>query len=247
MFNFFGGKSSDDHKLFFNTDIHCHIVPGIDDGAATTEKSLSLIRRMMGWGIRRIIATPHVTEDTFENTPEIIEEAFGHLTNVLKSAHVDIDISHSAEYRIDEFFVSQIEAGNIRPYPNNYLLVENSYVQEPWNLEQTIFDLRMKGWKPILAHPERYMYYYDNRARYKRLHDTGLLFQVNVLSLAGHYGKDVKHVAEFLIENGMVDLLGTDLHRSSHADSIDRYLRSKDYRRHRDQLEGLILNDEIFG
>ncbi len=127
--------------------------------------------------------------------------------------------------------------------PNNYLLVENSFIQEPWNLDQLLFDLKVKGYKPILAHPERYMYYYLKKDRYKTIHNTGTKLQINILSIAGHYGKDEKRIAFELIEKGLVDFIGTDLHNHRHADAIEEFLASKDYRKIKDRLP--LLNNSI--
>lgn len=247
MINFFSKKDNITDGLFFRTDIHCHIVPGIDDGSSCVEKSVALAKRMERWGLRRIIATPHVTEDTFENTPDTISAAFAELRKGLDDNGIKLEVSYSAEYRIDDFFMKQVDSGRVIPFPNNYLLVENSFVQEPWSLDQTLFNLKIKGFKPILAHPERYIYYYGKKNRYEELHSTGTLFQINLLSLSGFYGKEQRKMAEYLIERGLVDLIGTDLHRSAHADSIENYLGSKDYKRHRDTLDGKIKNDLIFG
>lgn len=247
MFNFFHKKSEDGGRLFFTTDIHSHVVPGIDDGSPSVERSVELVGRMKEWGLEKLIVTPHVTQDTFENTPEIIEEAYGNLRRGLDEAGVDIEMDHSAEYRIDEMFVEQLEAGMVRRLHGEFLLVENSYIQEAYNLDQILFSISMKGFRPILAHPERYMYYYGKQNRYDELHGKGILFQVNLLSLAGFYGKEPKKIAEMLIDKGYVDFLGTDLHRRTHADMITKYLGSKDYRRHREKLEGRIMNDDLRG
>lgn len=231
--------------MFFTTDIHSHVVPGIDDGSPSVERSVELVERMKRWGLEKLIVTPHVTQDTFENTPAIIEEAYGNLRDGLTQAGIELDMDYSAEYRIDEMFVDQLNAGTVRRLHGDYLLVENSYIQEPYNLDEILFMISMKGFHPILAHPERYFYYYDNRNRYDELHAKGILFQVNLLSLAGFYGKEPKKVAEMLIEKDYVDFLGTDLHRRAHADVIDKYLTSKDYRRHSEKLSGRILNDTL--
>lgn len=245
MFNFFNKKSGEDSKLFFTTDIHSHVVPGIDDGSPSVEKSVELVSAMQRWGLEKLIVTPHVTQDTFENTPDIIEDAFGQLKSGLDEAGIAIDLDHSAEYRIDEMFVDQLNADMVRRLHGDYLLVENSYIQEPLSLDEILFTVSMKGFRPILAHPERYYYYYDKRTRYDELHAKGILFQVNLLSLAGYYGKDVKKIAEMLVEKNYVDFLGTDLHRQAHVEAIDKYLSSKDYRRHREQLQSRILNDTL--
>ncbi len=219
-------------------------MPGVDDGSQDVNTSLELVERMQSWGIKRIIASPHVTQDTFENTPKTLAPAFDSLKKAAAERGLDIDLSHTAEYRIDEFFIEQLKAGNVIPYPGNYLLVENAFIQEPWSIDQTLFDIKLKGYKPILAHPERYFYYHGNkRNRYDELHNAGTLFQINMLSLAGYYGKEEKSVAEYLIGKGYVDFIGTDLHRHAHADAIEAYLSSKDYRRIVPRLN--LLNDKI--
>lgn len=245
LFNIFGGKS-EPQQLFTATDIHCHIVPGVDDGSPDVNTSLELLERMASWGFRRIIATPHMTQDTFENTPDILDPALHDLQEGLaKRSDIKLTVERTAEHRIDDFFVAQLEKGLILPYPDNYILVENSWVQEPWNLDQFIFDLKIKGYKPIMAHPERFSYYQDHTERYNQLHGAGNLFQINLLSLAGYYGKSAKKAAEWLIEKGYADFVGTDLHHHRHADSIEAYLASRDYRK-------LVasgykpLNDKVF-
>lgn len=246
MFNFFKKSSNEPKGLFYSTDIHCHIVPGVDDGARAVEDSLSLVSKECVWGIKRIFCTPHITEETFENTPETLSKAFDVLKQNVDKAGIKIDLDYSAEHRLDPYFQSQFEKGAVRPLPNNYLLVENSFVQEAWNLDQQVYNLSIKGFKPILAHPERYHYYITNRDRYEQLHSVGLLFQVNLLSLSGYYGKEQKRTAEWLIEKNMVDFLGSDMHHMRHAEAIDRYIAGKDYKKHSAALNGRILNDRFF-
>lgn len=246
IFDFFKKKKEEKPTLFFHTDIHCHLVPGIDDGQKTAEGGADLVAHEKSWGIDRIIVTPHVTQDTFENTPETILPAFQKLKAAVAAQGTDIELLQSAEYRMDAFFTHQVEDGTVTPMPNKYLLVENSFIQESWNIDKLLFDLKMKGFKPILAHPERYLYYHSKRDRYRQLHDSGTLFQVNLLSLAGNYGKEVKQTAEYLIDNDMVDFIGTDMHNHRHAAIIDEYLRSKDYRKHSAKLADRIFNDSAF-
>lgn len=242
MFNFFK-KKSESLQLCFNTDIHCHILPGIDDGAPDVATSIELIKRMNSWGISRIIATPHVTQASFENTPQTMSNALNEVKKELKTQNIDIEITHSAEYRIDELFLNHLNDGLIVPMPNNYILVENSFIQEPWNLDQLLFELKVKGYKPILAHPERYAYYYGKKNRYKDIHNAGTKLQINLLSLAGSYGKEEKLIAMELIDKGLVDFIGTDLHNHRHADTIEAFLASKDYRKIKNKLS--LLNNSI--
>lgn len=245
MFNFFSRKR-EPQPLFFSTDVHCHIIPGIDDGSPDAATSVELIERMAGWGVKRIVASPHVTFGTFPNTPETVAAARRELEEAMKAASKDLPkIENWAEYRIDDLFLEHLKADGLMTRPGGFVLIENSFMQEPWNLDQLVFDLQVKGLRPVLAHPERYSYYYNRRDRYRALHDAGLLFQCNVLSLADAYGGMEKAIAEQLISDGLVDFLGTDLHRRRHADAIDAYLASKDYLKHRKALEGRLLNDTI--
>lgn len=244
MFNFFNKKRQPE-KLWFATDIHCHVIPGIDDGSPDVETSVELVERMHGWGINRIIASPHITYGTFENTAETIAGPREDLRAALAERGIGVELSNSAENRIDDLFLGNLAEGTLITMPGDRVLVENSFIQEPWNLDQLMFDLQIKGLQPILAHPERYPYYYGKGTRYKAIHDAGTAFQINILSLAGYYGRDEKRWAEHLIEKGFVDYIGTDLHRAAHADAIDAYLASKDYLRHRAALEGKIHNDAI--
>ncbi len=244
IFNFISHKR-EPIPLPYTTDIHSHVLPGVDDGAPDVTASIFLVRNMAKWGIKHIIATPHVTEG-FENTPDILDPALEELQNAIRNSEINITISRSSENRIDDTFRVLLKSGQITPFPNNYLLVENSFLQEPWQLDKFLFDLKMDGYNTILAHPERYYYYVVSPERYDQLHRTGNLFQVNILSLAGAYGKDEKRTAEKLIENGYVDFLATDLHNPHHVEIIDAYLRSKDARRHFAALSGRLLNDRLF-
>lgn len=246
MFNFFRSRPKEPVKFCFHTDIHCHVVPGIDDGAKTPESAADLIERMQGWGIDRIIASPHVTQETFENSAATIDPALGRLHAELASRGNGIDVSHSAEYRIDGLLSQRLAENDIMPYPNDYLLIENSFLQEPWNIDELVFDLQVRGYKPILAHPERYLYYHHRPERYKQLHDAGLALQINVLSLAGYYGAGEQKMARDLLKEGMVDFIGTDLHNSRHADSIDAYLRTSAARADMETLSACIKNDLVF-
>ena len=243
LFNFFKSKPSADPKLFYNTEVHCHIMPGVDHGAKTTDDALQLIDAHRKWGIDRFILTSHVTEDTFENNPQTLAEGFDRLTSAVKQTERPVSLAYSAEYRIDPLFMSQLENGQIVAMPGNHLLVENSYIQEPIGLDHLLFDLKVKGYKVIMAHPERFPYYHDTMSRYEELHSAGNLFQINLLSLAGFFGKDVKKVAEWLAKNGIVDFLGSDVHHMRHVAAIDEYLRSSDYRKMVPHLEKTVKND----
>lgn len=244
MFNFFN-KPKSPAELPFATDIHCHVIPGVDDGSPDIATSVELIERMQSWGIKRIFASPHVTKDRFENTAAGLDEAMNALQSELDRRGNGIKLVHHAEYRLDEYSLSFFESGEVMTLPGNYIMIENPFVSEAWFIDNTIFDLQVKGFVPVLAHPERYSYYYKNRARYSQLHAAGAKFQINLLSLAEAYGKEQREVAEQLIADGIVDFIGTDLHNSVHADRIERYLLTRQARTHFASIAGKLLNDKI--
>lgn len=244
MFNFFS-RPKIQAQLPVETDIHCHVLPGIDDGSPDVATSVALIERMQKWGLKRIIASPHVTKDVFENTPETTDAALAQLKDALARNGNTIEVSHHAEYRLDDLSLSQWEDGKIMSMPQGYIMIENPFVSEAWFIDKTIFDLQVKGLTPVLAHPERYSYYFNRRDRYDALHQAGALFQINLLSLAGAYGKEQVKMAEYLIDKGYVEFVGTDLHNMRHADIIDEYLTTKQALAHFDALKGKLLNDSL--
>ncbi len=239
FFNIFQ-KSKAIQKLPFITDIHSHVVPGVDDGSPDIETSVDLLSHMADWGLTRIFASPHSTQDTFENTPQSITQPAAELARAVDEKGLSIELSTHMEYRLDEFFMKQFESDNLITLPGKYLLIENAFSNETWGFESLLYKIRHAGYTPILAHPERYRYYSrSHRYRYAELHDYGLFFQVNLLSLAGHYGKLERETAIYMLQHGLVQFVGTDLHRASHVESIERYLRSSTFRKDLKYLDKL--------
>ena len=232
--------------LFYDTEVHCHILPGIDDGSPDVATSVELVRQMKEMGIRRIITTSHVTESSFENTPETIGKAYEILRSALDSEGIDVQIHTSAEYRMDEFFLNQIKINNLLPFPEDFILIENSFYQPYWEIKELIFDLKMRGLTPILAHPERYMYYHKTPNIYKELHNFGCLYQVNLLSLSGYYHREVKNMAWKLLNDGMVGFIGSDIHHIRHIDHIKNYIKSREYRKLEEKASNILNNRIVF-
>ena len=137
MFNLFKRKK-EDVKLFYHTDVHCHILPGVDHGSQNVEQSLAMLEAEKSMGIDRVICTSHVTAETFENTPESLTAAYEVLKKAVDEAGLDIEIHASAEYRIDEYWNKEYAAGHILPMPGNYLLLENSFHQELLELDENV-------------------------------------------------------------------------------------------------------------
>ena len=234
--------------LFFATDIHCHILPGIDDGAPDADYGAELVMRMSAWGLSRIIATPHVVGEVYENTPESISAALTRLQESMHAKGIPTTVQSAAEHRLDDLFSRNIIADTLISHPGKHVLIENSFMQEARDIDSIVIRLTNRGYIPIMAHPERFVYYHSaNLKRYFELHRLGVRFQINLLSIAGRYGSEPRHVAERLIEAGIVDFFGTDVHRHEHCDAIEAFLSSRNY----DKLLNAIkkrpcLNDTAF-
>ncbi len=220
MFNFFKTKKTEENihnSLPVSTDIHSHILPGIDDGSPDVESSLVLIKGMMDLGIRKFIATPHIIGDLYRNTPQTINTALEETKAACKKAGMDVELSAAAEYMIDDYFLELLKKKSpLLTLHKNILLTEISYSTPPVNLEAITATIIAEGYKPILAHPERYHFYHYNPDIYYHLKEMGFHLQVNLLSLTGYYGKGVKKAARFLIQKNLASLVGTDLHHKYH-------------------------------
>lgn len=192
--------------------MHSHLVPGVDDGSAREADSLTLLRGLVSLGYRKVITTPHIRPDYFPNKTEDLKEAFGRLQSAVRREGIDIELALGAEYYLDSEFLRQdLTEGALLTVHGNHLLVEISTISPPPNLLDILFQLRIKGYQPILAHPERYVGLQSPKA-FERLKEFGCLFQLNLLSMTGYYGKDVKSLAQRLWKQGMIDMIGTDLH-----------------------------------
>ncbi|MCF4102685.1 histidinol phosphatase [Gillisia sp. M10.2A] len=205
------------------TDIHNHILPGIDDGAANVNETIGLLEKFNNHGINKFIATPHVMNDYYPNTPDSINAALDTVKESLlsKSDLADSQISVGAEYMMDQSFLDLLEKGELLTLKDNLVLVEMSYFQAPINLNEILFTLQTKGYKPVLAHPERYAYFHNKDLRkYEDLKSRGCHFQVNALSLSSHYGTSMQQIAYKLIEQGMIDFIGSDTHRIQHIEKL---------------------------
>ncbi|MEZ4987614.1 MAG: CpsB/CapC family capsule biosynthesis tyrosine phosphatase [Saprospiraceae bacterium] len=208
-------------------DMHAHWLPGIDDGAKNMEESLALIRHFYDMGFRHLIATPHVMADLYPNTPAIIQEKLQLVREAVGKEGIAVTLDAAAEYLMDEAFGDKIKSGTLLTLPGNRVLVEMSFVSAPPHLDQYIFQLQTKGYKVVLAHPERYLFFRDQYSRYRDLKNRGVLFQMNLLSLAGYYGLPTKENALQLLKDGMIDFFGTDMHHERHARQIAALLDDK--------------------
>ncbi|MBS1920216.1 MAG: hypothetical protein JST17_08180 [Bacteroidetes bacterium] len=194
-------------------DMHSHLIPGIDDGARDVVNSLELIKGMMDLGFKKLITTPHILWDMYQNTPEIILSGLERLKKAVQLEGVDVEIHAAAEYFLDDH-VSELlrKTEPLLTISKKMVLVEFSMAFPSFSIKNILFDMQMQGYQPVLAHPERYIYLENAKDFYDELKGLGCLFQINLLSLTGLYGKSVSDLAHYLIKKGYYNLAGTDLH-----------------------------------
>jgi tyrosine-protein phosphatase YwqE len=222
MFEFLKKKSKK-YSINFSeigVDIHSHLIPGVDDGAKDLEDSIELIKGLKDLGFKKIITTPHIYSDYYPNTSDRLLAGLDTLRRGLETANVDIEVSCAAEYFMDEIFEEHLDKNDILAVYDNYVLVEMSFFSECIRLEEYLFKMQIKGYQPILAHPERYTYYAKNFERFQNLKDRGCKLQLNLLSLTEHYGKEVKNLAIQLLDANLYDFVGTDTHNVEHLEKL---------------------------
>jgi protein-tyrosine phosphatase len=243
---FFNKKNIPLTDFFKNdfVDIHSHLLPGIDDGAKDLNASIDLIEKMSSYGIKSFITTPHILGDVYPNTPEIIKSKLQTVKNeLLKRNITDIAIDAAAEYMMDEQFSEMIEKDEkLLTLKDNHVLVEMSYFNAPINLYEVLFQLQLKGYKPVLAHPERYNYYHTDFKSYHKLKQAGCLFQLNLLSLTDYYGKGVQKTAEKILKENLYDFVGTDTHHQRHLEMLLKIGTKSNFKK----IKHLIDNNKKF-
>jgi len=213
MFHIFTKKRFLVDALHGFVDIHNHILPGIDDGAKTVEESIALIKEFNSIGVTNFIATPHIMNDYYPNTPETIQASYSVLKDALiKEGVSNISLDTAAEHMIDTHFETLLANKGIMPVRSRYLLIEMSYLQASLNFDNAVDRITSAGFFPILAHPERYRYLADRRDVLKGFKEKNVLFQLNLLSLSEYYGKDIQKVALKLLDKNLIDFVGSDVH-----------------------------------
>lgn len=225
-FNFFFKRPKTVTLEWVGVDMHSHILPGIDDGSKDIDSSIVFIKGLSELGINKFICTPHIFTEVYPNSKETIFPVLNQVRSALKSQQVDVQVEAAAEYMMDLDFIELLKKDEILPLHGKNVLVEMSYQVETRNVDQFIFDLNIKGYQPVLAHPERYIYYHNNFEQYRKMKELGCILQVNMLSLAGYYGRAVKQVAISLLKERLIDVVGTDLHHIKHLEYITRFVKS---------------------
>jgi protein-tyrosine phosphatase len=222
MFGIFRKKHNEPADLSgLKADMHSHLVPGIDDGATDLESSIVMIRAMQALGYSKFITTPHVQWEIYKNTHEMIESGAQLVRERLAETEMKVEFEAAAEYFLDEHVDELLEKNiPLLTIHKNMVLVEFSFIRMPMDLKEKLFQLQMKGYQPIIAHPERYLYLGANKSLYDELHNIDCAFQLNLLSLCGYYGKKQEELAQYLIKKKYVSLLGSDLHNLRHVNIL---------------------------
>ena len=225
-----------------HVDIHSHLLPGIDDGARTFADSLRLTKALQSFGVTQIITTPHIIQHVWDNSQEDIEALSTITKSNLETENILIPFKAAAEYLMDDQFVRLFQSKNLLTLKDNYVLVEMSYINAPIQLYTILFDLQVAGYTPILAHPERYLFYQNNFDEYKKLKRAGCLFQLNLLSVVGYYGAQINKTAEKLLSQGLYDYVGSDVHHDNHIAAFSQKVSIKDTL----PLKEIISNNQFF-
>ncbi len=216
-------------------DTHAHWLPGVDDGAATEEEGLTMVRGLADLGFQKLIATPHIMIDRYQNGPEKLTEIFDAFRQSVARAGIPVSLHLAAEYMLDEGFLKQLEAGPLLTLKDQLVLVEMPRFQAPPGLSEILFELQLRSYIPVLAHPERYFFLQKKPAGYEKLKAAGCLFQVNLLSALGFYGEKEAESALFLLKKGWCELAGTDVHRTRQIKHLKRV-----------SLSGSFKNKDLF-
>ncbi len=210
----------------FQTDIHSHLIPGIDDGAQNMDESIAMLAKFESLGYKKVVTTPHIMSDYYKNTPEIILEGLSELNEVKNRLNLKIEVEAAAEYYYDETLLERLSKNEkLLTFGDNYVLFEFSFHTEPPEPEKLFFELLTKGYKPVIAHFERYLFLEGNIDRVFKWREEGINIQINLNSLTGHYGPLIKQQACALIDTGQVDFAGTDCHRIDHLMLLENSLK----------------------
>jgi protein-tyrosine phosphatase len=223
-------------------DIHSHLLPGIDDGARTFEDTLHLVQSLQGFGISEFVTTPHIIQHVWNNTREAILFKATTTVATLQAKNITVPFRAAAEYLMDDSFERLFKSNNLLTLKDNYVLVEMSYINPPMQLYSILFDLQVAGYIPVLAHPERYLFYQNNFNEFVKLKNAGCLFQLNLLSVVGYYGDAVGKVAAQLLKKGMYNFVGSDVHHTRHIAAFEQKVTLKDLV----PLHEVIANNQFF-
>lgn len=240
--NLFRSKSINAFDLSqFEVDMHSHLIPGIDDGSPSMDHTIAMLAKFEQLGYRKVVTTPHILNDVHPNTPKIILDGLKDVQLEIKRLGMKIEIESAAEYYCDESFLPIIERNEILSFGSNFVLMEFGFLSPSQYEAQALFNLQVAGYVPVIAHYERYPYYFGDFKKVDALRERNIQIQVNLNSLTGHYGPGVKKMAGQLIKNKQVDFLGTDCHRIEHLILLENNLSMPIFK----DIEALNLKNNL--
>ena len=211
---------------FLKNDIHSHLIPGIDDGSPDMETTILLLKKFIDLGFKKVITTPHIMSDYYKNNPEIILSGLDNVRKEIKKQNLNIEIEAAAEYNLEPEFEKLLDDGVLLSFgKSKYLLFELSFFDEPLRLNEIIWKMIEKGFVPVLAHVERYGYWHNNYDKIEEMINRGVKLQLNIGSVTGAYGPEVKKFAERLIKDEIIDFVGSDCHHLHHLEMINHAIR----------------------
>jgi len=223
-------------------DIHSHLLPGIDDGAQSIAQTLQLVKALNDIGFSEFVTTPHTMGFVWNNTKESIISVQNQTVLEMEKQDLIMPFRAASEYMMDENFVSLFQKNALLTLKDRHVLVEMSYINAPLQLYSILFDLQVAGYIPVLAHPERYTFYHSNFDEYSKLKRVGCLFQLNLLAVVGYYGESIAKIAEQLLQKGMYDFVGSDVHHTKHIAAFGSKVRLKELSSFRE----VIANNQYF-
>ena len=243
MFGLFRKNNTELNLENIGVDMHSHLIPGIDDGVKSIDESVNSIRLLHEAGYTHLITTPHIMSDYYPNTPEVILDGLEKVRLAVQKEGIPVKIDAAAEYYIDYQFYKSFGEADLLTINKRFILFELSFLNPPEILKDIIFQMQTAGYIPILAHPERYSYWFRNFNIFKELKDRGVWLQLNINSFADEYGVPTRKLAEKLVKENMVDLIGSDFHRPQHIEVMRMASKNKYFQKL--LASGKIRNAEL--
>lgn len=211
-------------------DIHSHVLPGIDDGAQKIKDSEFLLEAMIDFGFSKVITTPHTMKNVWDNTTETIKNAHHLVQDELPELSKKVALNCASEYFLDENLMQLIQQEKLLTLKDNFILIEMSYLNAPIQLYDFLFELQLKGYQLVLAHPERYNYFHNQKKEFEKLKKAGCKFQLNLLASVGYYGKNVAEIADYLLKENLYDFVGSDIHHKNHVAAFQNKVMIKNHK-----------------
>lgn len=209
-----------------HTDMHSHLLPELDDGVKSFDESIEIIKGLAEMGYKKLITTPHIMGDFYRNDRGSITKKLEELKVLIAENNIEIEIEAAAEYFMDEWFDTKLKSKDLLTFGKNYVLVETSFLNKPYNLEDVLFNIQAAGYQPVLAHPERYSFI-KHFEELDKLYESGTLFQVNLTSLEGNNSLKAIKTIKYMIEKKLIHFLATDIHHRRHFEVTKSVIQSE--------------------